>query len=218
VLGGRISTITRNLFLCRTTACPATIAIPLHILKCIQIPWQAQLNVTQPEARIVRRTIQIHHRISTPSFSERSWRRILELEREIGGCSATCDEANEVTQPHAGDVDLRFEQGRQFGGEVGNTTQKPRILGPTHKPVIFLTNLSLKTLTLSSTSFNSFNQSLTFGPITNYQFHQPPKTPQICPTPSTSRASATKPPRRRSGTSSASGKISEIHSLPLDAY
>ena len=97
----------------------------------MRIPWQAQLNVPQPEARIVRRTIQIHHRIPTPSFSERSWRRILELEREIGGCSATCDEANEVTQPHAGDVDLRFEQGRAFGGEVGNTTQKPRILGAT---------------------------------------------------------------------------------------
>ena len=78
-------------------------------------------------------------------MGERSWRRILELEREIGGCSATCDEANEVTQPHAGDVDLRFEQGRQFGGEVGNTTQKPRILGATQKPTVFLTNLSLET-------------------------------------------------------------------------
>lgn len=71
----------------------------------------------------------------------RSWRLILEPEdeREIGSRSATSDDVREVTATLAGDVDLRFEQGRQFGGEVGNTTQKPRILGATHKPTVFLT-------------------------------------------------------------------------------
>ena len=54
-------------------ACPATIAIPPHILESIQIPWQTQLNVPQSEARIVRK----NNTNSSPDFNSVIWREKL---------------------------------------------------------------------------------------------------------------------------------------------